>query len=239
MKIELKKSFYSGTNSDFQTVKYAGYISKWSLADIKEQVENYIYSTENRRINFENEARKFLDVDLSYLNQNQRIILIGSKENQKLNVACDWLYENGIDIVIYKLERYVEGNNVFIVSNKLIPGKKLKKYQPALNNHYDKKYHLNKCSHKTGQVVEAFVDTVEEIYNFDVPDWSNKSNVTFSRNGKIMVYFRTNKESIYVSISHAYGNPFIVKNVMKALRNKLEFSVKDKINFKGWDKRQL
>jgi len=228
--IELKKTFYSATNSDFQTTKYAGYISKWTLADIKEQAEGYIYGKEKRRINFEIEARKFLDVDLSYINQDQRILLIGSKENQKLNVACDWLYGQGVDIAIYKLERYIEGNNEFIVSNKLIPGKKLKKYNPGLNDHYDKKYHLNKCTHKTGHVVEVFIDTIEKLYDFDAPDWSNKSNVKFTRDGKNMVEFRINKESINVTRSKSYGNPFSWKEVERALKNKLDFSIKGKVN---------
>ena len=229
--IELKKTFYSATNSDFQTTKYAGYISQWSLADIKEQAEGYIYGEEKRRINFEIEARKFLDVDLSYINnQGPRIILIGSKENQKLNVACDWLYGQGVDIAIYKLERYVEGSNEFIVSNKLIPGKKLKKYGPGLDDYYDKKYHLNKCTHKTGQVVEAFVETIEELYNLDGPDWSNKSKVKFTKSGKNMVEFRINKQSINVTRNRSFFNPFSWEEVERALKNKLDFSIEGKVN---------
>lgn len=228
--LELKKSFYSATRSDFQTTKYAGYISTWSLADIKEQAEGYIYSKENRRINFEIEARKFLDVDLSYINQDQRIILIGAHENQKLNAACNWLYEQGVNIVLYQLERYIEGSKEFIVSNKLIPGKRVKKYSPSLDNHYDKKYHLNKCTHKTGQVIKAFVETVEELFDFNGPDWSNKSKVKFTKNGKNMVEFRVNKASINVTRNKSYGNPFNRKEVKRALQNKLDFSIKDKVS---------
>ena len=228
--IELKKSFYSATHSDFQITKYAGYISRWTLADIKEQAEGYIYKKEKRRINFEIEAKKFLDVDLSYINQDQRIILIGAKENQKLNTACNWLNEQGVDIVLYKLKRYIEGSNEFIVSNQLIPGKMIDRYGPSLDNHYDKKYHFNQCSHKTGQIIEAFVETVEEFYDFNGPDWSNKSKVKFTKNGKNMVEFRVNKASINVTRCRVYGNPFNRKKVKKALQDKLGFPIEDKVS---------
>ena len=80
------------------------------------------------------------------------------------------------------------------------------------------------------QLVEAFVETIEELYDLDGPDWSNKSKVKFTRDGKNMVEFRINKESINITRNRSYGNPFSWKEVKRALKNKLDFSIKGKVN---------
>jgi len=229
--IELKKSLQSnGTNAETQTIIYASVVSSWNLKDIKKQVENYVYEEENRRVNFEIEAKKFLDVDLSYINQDQRILILGSKSNESLDLACDWLHRHNIDIAIYKLKKYIFEGIEFIVSYKTVPGKKLKKYGPNLGNHYDKKYHLSKCSYKTGQVVETFIETIEENYDIKGPNWSNKSTVTFSKDEKIIMKFRINKKSMYITVSNFYNNPINIEKIIKEMSNKLDFGIKDKIS---------
>ena len=229
--IELKKSLQTnGTNAETQTIVYASALSCWNLKDIKKQVEDYVYKKENRRVNFEIEANKFLDVDLSYINQDQRIIIVGSKNNESLDLACDWLYKHGIDVAIYKLEKYIFEGFEFIVSYKAIPGRKVKKYGPNLGNHYNQKYHLNKCSYKTEQIVKTFVKIIEKNYDLEGPDWSNKTTVTFSKDEKIIMKFRINKESIYITVSNLYNNPINIKKIIEEMSNKLDFGIKDKIN---------
>ena len=140
------------------------------------------------------------------------------------------MHRHNIDIAIYKLKKYIFEGIEFIVSYKTVPGKKLKKYGPNLGNHYDKKYHLSKCSYKTGQVVETFVKAVEKNYDIDGPDWSNKSTVTFSKDEKKVMQFRVNKKSIYVTSSNGYYNPIDIKKILKEMSKELDFSIKDKIN---------
>lgn len=233
--IEIKESFYkNSTGSDFQTTKYASYVSDWSLNEIKNQAENYFLNSYNEKINFESYAQKFLDNDITNLNNKQRIIILGSDENQKLNSACRWLKKQGVDISLFQLIPYIsEGNDndsIYIYSHNLI-SESNKKYGPLLKNQFNKNYHLKNCSPKTKELVEVFIEIIQELYNFSEPNWGHKHFVTFSNDDRIMLEFKANIDNIYVRSSHSILNPVNKQDVIKLLKARLDFPVKDKINF--------
>ena len=73
-------------------------------------------------------------------------------------------------------------------------------------------------------------ETIEENYDIKGPNWSNKSTVTFSKDEKIIMKFRINKKSMYITVSNFYNNPINIEKIIKEMSNKLDFGIKDKIS---------
>lgn len=233
--IEAKKTFSSATTADSQALRYASYISNWSLLEIKEATEDYYIQKSNNRINFEKKINDFLDVDLSFVNQNQKIILFGSNHNRKLFSSCGWLQKQGIDIEIFQVEKYTSlESEQFIKIKKINPKIWMKKYSPKLKGEFDKKYHLRSCTRDTAELVEAFVEVINELYSYSGPDWSNQTYIKFLDSEKRINILEVmiNQNSIYVNPTYSRQRNFNKSKVKEEVNKKVDFDIKKMIRFR-------
>jgi hypothetical protein len=129
--IEVKRDT-TGSNVDFQALKYASYCARLSPHDILEIYEDY-GKVQSSSTNAKDELMDFLVVESeeelnNILNNNQRIIIVGKDIDKRILSVCTWLYENAIDIKCVTIKPYKLGEHLIIDTNQIIPPYKLEDY---------------------------------------------------------------------------------------------------------------
>lgn len=234
--IETKKSYLRATDCISQVIRYASYASLFSLLDIKELAESHYYIQTNKRVNFEKQIEKFLDVDISNINQNQKIFLIGADSNKKLNSSCRWLNEQGVDIELISIEKFkseLDGQE-YVKINTIDSAKEIEAFPPKIKNDFSKAHHLKSSEKEIKELTEVFVETIQDLYEFDGPIWDRQTFAYFTVKDKHVLDFKVNKTNIYVEIRNIflYDNPVDKNQLISILEEKLDFSVEERISFK-------
>jgi len=207
--IELKKGGLKDP-VDIQSLRYASYVSRWEYEDLEKQAKNYFSEKGEEEFNFNDKFEEFCSSagidEIPDLNQDQRIIIVGSKLKEKLGSVALWLREHSIDIKIIEVSLYKDGDNLFLSPQVIIPvpttekfeiGKHaLRKDRPWLSNGED--WHLNKrCGKIMKEKLIQFNNLINE--NFETvegPNWNQKFYVSFKEGNHIWIYVNTHKTTL-------------------------------------------
>jgi hypothetical protein len=123
--VELKRDD-SGTDVEWQAIKYASYCSSFSHDEIYKHFAEYLGTDDD---NAQGEIEKFVDCELEDLNQHQRIILVSKEFHSEVVSAVLWLRESEIDIECIRLTPHRdEAGNLFIDPEIIIPLPEAKDY---------------------------------------------------------------------------------------------------------------
>lgn len=102
--IELKRDS-SGSNIDWQAIKYASHCSALSDEDIFNIYQGYL-NKKNISKDAKQEIENFISVELKDLNQEQRIILVSREFHPDAASAVLWLNDKGLDITCIKINPF-------------------------------------------------------------------------------------------------------------------------------------
>jgi len=123
--IELKRD-ESGSDVEWQAIKYTSYCSNFLQEDVYQHFANYLKSDEDdARLRIEG----FIDEELDSLNRKQRIILCSKDFHSDVISAVLWLRDYEIDIECVRLEPYLDTDGqLFIKPSVIIPLPEAKDY---------------------------------------------------------------------------------------------------------------
>jgi len=123
--IELKRD-ESGSDVEWQAIKYTSYCSNFLPDEIHQHFANYLKSDEDdARLRIE----EFIDEELDSLNKKQRIILCAKDFHPDVISAVLWLRDYEIDIQCVRLEPYRDTDGqLFIKPSVIIPLPEAKDY---------------------------------------------------------------------------------------------------------------
>jgi hypothetical protein len=157
--IEVKRDT-SGSNVDFQALKYASYCARLGQQDILDIYSEYL-EKHNENVNPKDSLLEFLEVEdeealNAILNGMQRIIIVGKEFDKRILSVCTWLYENNIDIKCVSITPYKLHNDLIVDSKQIIPPYKLENY------YVRKKAEKQKRTIQGDQDVIEFLQAVEE-----------------------------------------------------------------------------
>jgi len=123
--IELKRDD-SGTNVEWQAIKYTSYCSNFLQKDIFRYYAEYLHSDEDEA---QLKIEEFIDEEIDKLNEKQRIILVSKEFHSDVISAVLWLRDYEIDIECIRLELYLDQNDqLFITPDIIIPLPEAKDY---------------------------------------------------------------------------------------------------------------
>lgn len=116
--IELKRDD-SGSNVDWQSIKYASYCSNFSREEIYQIYAKYLGTNEDES---EKKVENFIDTEPEKLNESQRIILASKEFHSDVASAVLWLRDFKVDMQCVKLEPFIDQDrNLFINPTIIIP----------------------------------------------------------------------------------------------------------------------
>ena len=123
--VELKRDD-SGTNVEWQAIKYASYCSIFSDDEIYKHFAEYLGTDDD---NAQVKIEEFVNCEPENLNQHQRIILVSKEFHPEVISAVLWLRESEIDIECIRLTPHRdEAGNLFINPEIIIPLPEAKDY---------------------------------------------------------------------------------------------------------------
>jgi len=123
--IELKRDD-SGTDVEWQAIKYTSYCSNFLQDDIFKYYAEYLQSDEDEA---QLKIEEFIDEEIDKLNEKQRIILVSKEFHSDVISAVLWLRDYEIDIECVRLQLYLDQDNqLFITPDLIIPLPEAKDY---------------------------------------------------------------------------------------------------------------
>ena len=123
--VELKRDD-SGTEVEWQAIKYASFCSNFLSDEIFQHFARYLVSSEYEA---QKKIEEFIAVDIENLNQSQRIILVSNKFNSEIISAVLWLRDFGVNVQCVRLAPYVDSDDeLFIKPDVIIPLPEAKDY---------------------------------------------------------------------------------------------------------------
>jgi hypothetical protein len=122
--IELKRDD-SGSNLEWQAIKYASYLSKFSKDEVLTYFAKYRNNTDEEYTSLENEIADFVeDGSLEDLNKRQRIILVSHRFAKEVTSAVYWLIDKyKLDIKCVQVTPYhdAERGSYYLQSTTILP----------------------------------------------------------------------------------------------------------------------
>ncbi len=179
---------------DVQALRYASYVSKWKFEDFENQARNFLGKDGDPDFNFNAVYEAFCEdsgVDeIPTLNQDQRMIIVGSSVRDKLGTVALWLRDHSIDIKVIEMQAYKAGDSVLLQPTTIVPFQ-VKRFADTGRIRPEgapwvvdgKEWHLQKrCSSKTREVFEKLNKILQDNFAIDGPRWNQKYYVAYRVN---------------------------------------------------------
>ena len=213
---------------DMQSLRYASYVSKWRFEDFENVARNYFGKVADAEFNFNEMFESFcaesgID-DLPDLNQDQRIIIVGSAVREKLGSVALWLRDHSIDIKLIEVQAYKDGDDLFIEPATIVPmavsrfvsvGKKGPEDHPWSTD--GKTWHLEKrCSPKTKEKFLEFDQILQNEFDLEGPKWAQKYYVSYSVNNYHWLRVHTKPKTLVLDFQ-VKANVFKTEDLAKRL----------------------
>lgn len=178
---------------DMQALRYASYVSKWTFEDFEKRAISHYGKAGDPEFNFNEIFEQFclqagVD-DVPDINQEQRIIIVGSEVREKLGSVALWLREHQIDINVIELNAYKDNGELFLEPRTIIPlpvsrfeevgrGGLSEPSRPWLTS--GQEWHLEKrCSPVTRDIFVQLNDIIQDSFEVDGPRWGQKFYVAY------------------------------------------------------------
>lgn len=183
--VELKRGHLKDP-VDIQALRYASCIAKWRFEDFENQARNFL-SKGDPDFNFNELFESFCEVagveEIPNLNQDQRIIIVGTAVRDKLGSVALWLRQHSVDITAIEVHGFKEGETILIQPTVIVPlqvSKFTDTVRPPPWVTDGKTWHLEKrCSSKTREMFIMLDKILQEKFDIDGPRWNQKFYVAY------------------------------------------------------------
>lgn len=208
--------------TDFQILKYASYLSKWTYSDIKKQTTYYYNKKHNTSdFDFQNFLKNLLLTKEINLNQKQKMLIMGTGNNNKLFSVIRYLQNYNLDINFLKLKFFELNNNIILDIEPIIPYQSINKMsniKPQTDTITSKYQHLKGCSKNNKKTVKFFNNIIKNIYqDIEGPIWDKQAYVSFNLYGRKFLDYRINQNSIRITVHSYYRNLYKKQEIYNLL----------------------
>jgi len=179
---------------DIQALRYASYISKWKFENFENVAKNFYGKVGDPDFNFNGMFETFCEEagvdEIPDLNEDQRIIVVGSSVRDKLGSVALWLRDHNVDITLIEVQAFKEGDNLFIQPSTIIPVP-VSKFMEVGRIRSEgipwsldgMTWHLEKrCSPRTREMFQTLDQIIQDEFDVGEPRWSQKNYVAYPVN---------------------------------------------------------
>lgn len=187
--IELKRDD-TGTDVNWQAIKYAAYCSTLTTEDVFEIYIHYLKKigvvSESTKAEASKRISEFLDIseeDLS-LNSKQRIILVSRQYRKEVLATVMWLLDNDIDVKCVRIQPYNDKDtgSLYLVPTVILPPPNTEDYRIKKNEVRKEQEKAIKSRGNHYEFFAALKDSLNSLMNKQMP---------FSRRGRVYYKIRT------------------------------------------------
>lgn len=208
--IELKRGALK-PEVDFQGLKYAAYTSHWDYGKLKEQFEkfkstNWGKTLFNTETSFAEALDEFCNEDYT-INQDQRVVFVGSSVRERLDIVLRWLADRSIDIKVIEFDVLEDGERLYLDAEQTIPMLEHTVTDVSPDTSEEpwkedgKAWHLQETTdEQTGELLEKVISALQELEFLDGPEWGQKHYVSFKQGRKRRIAIRTNRTLFHVDL---------------------------------------
>jgi hypothetical protein len=225
-----------------QSLRYASYVSKWRFEDFENVARNHFGKVGDAEFNFNDMFESFCSDsgidDIPDLNQDQRIIIVGSAVREKLGSVALWLRDHSIDIKLIEIQAYKDGDELLIEPTTIVPmavnrfvsvGKKGPEDHPWSTD--GKTWHLEKrCSPKTKEMLLELDQIIQNEFDIEGPRWGQKYYVSYPVNDYNWLRVHTKPRALILDFL-VKADVFKTQDLAKRL-NVEEYDVDDSLSEK-------
>lgn len=193
---------------EFQGLRYASYVSKWQYDDFENRARKYLGSEADSEFSLNERLEKFTveagTDEVPDLNDEQRIVLVGSGVRDRLGSVALWLREHSVDIRLVDVHAYEDGDDLLLQPNIVVPvqvsdfsevGKQPAEKKPWIRD--GRGWHLEKrCSTKTREALLQLDELLQEQLEVDGPHWSQKHYVSYRVNNFNWLAVNTSSQTL-------------------------------------------
>ncbi len=162
--VELKRDD-SGTNVEWQAIKYASYCSSFSQEEIYNCFAEYLGTDAD---DAQEKIEAFINCELEDLNQTQRIMLVSKEFHSDVVSAVLWLRESEIDVACVRLTPHMdEEGTLFVDPEIIIPLPEAKDYiqkkesrQKRQRHQVQSSFSLEKSDLPPAQLLERIIGSL-------------------------------------------------------------------------------
>lgn len=241
--IELKRGRLSNP-VDIQALRYASYISKWKFEDFENHARNFYNKTGDTDFNFNAMYESFCTEsgvdEIPTLNQDQRMIIVGSSVKDKLGTVALWLREHSIDITVIEVQIYKESGSILLQPTTIVPFQ-VKRFGNTGRIRPDgvpwvvdgKEWHLEKrCSTKTRELFEKLDKTLQDNFELEGPRWNQKYYVAYRINNYNWLAVKTTPNILRLDflVKTNSLNPDSISKRLDIVKFEQEDSLAEKLN---------
>lgn len=213
---------------DIQCLRYASYISKWGYEDFENTSRDFFKKGSDADYSFNAVYEAFCEEmgidEIPELNEDQRIIIVGSDVKDKLGSVALWLRDHSIDIRLFEVHAYKEGDKILIEPNQIVPlqvskftevGKVRTDGSPWLAD--GRTWHLEKrCSAVTKEKVLFLDNLLKETLRLGEPSWNQKYYIAYRLNNYNWLAIHTRAKALVLDIYVKAGS-FETKKLASSL----------------------
>lgn len=208
--VELKRGSLSDP-VDMQALRYASYLSKWGFEDFERVAANHRGANEDG-YNFNADLEKFFEGagidETPNVNEDQRIVIVGTSVREKLGSVALWLNEHNVDIRLIEITAYKDDGELFVEPSVIVPvpvnrfagvGKSRPDTTPWRTD--GKTWHLEKrCSEQSRTRLLALNELILDTLELDGPSWDQKLYVAYRFANRNWLTVITGAERLRVEI---------------------------------------
>lgn len=213
---------------DVQALRYASYISKWRFEDLENAARSHLNAVGDPDFNFNESFETFCQEngadDIPDLNEDQRIIIVGTGVREKLGSVILWLRNHNIDIKLIEVQIYKDDDGMLIEPTVIVPtsvnrfsdvGRIRPQGAPWITD--GKVWHLEKrSSPKTASMLLQIDKQVRENSEVDGPRWNQKAYVAYRVTGSNWLLIHTRPNLLILDI-FVKAKTFDVEQVAREL----------------------
>ncbi len=226
---------------DMQALRYASYISKWSFEDFENTARRFLCKNAEQEFNFNEIFESFCKDsgdEIPMLNQEQRIVIVGSSIKEKLGSVAVWLRQHRIDITVIEIEVYKDGRSVILQPNTIVPyqvarfaetGRIQPEGAPWVVD--GKQWHLKKrCKEVTRRLLLTIDNVLHANFDLDGTLWNQKHYIRYRISNQNWLKVKTAPTQLEMQFSVPAGR-FDPDEIAKRLGvSKYEGSLAEKLN---------
>lgn len=177
---------------DMQAMRYASYISRWRFEDFENQARNFYGKVGDPDFSFNDMYESFCEQagvdEIPDLNQDQRLIIVGSSVREKLGSVALWLRDHRVDVTVIQMQAFKDGDSIFLQPEVIVPVKVSKFAGTGGAGDGDSRpwvtdgrlWHLDKrCSQKTKSMLLQLDEIIQANFDVDGLHWNQKHFVSY------------------------------------------------------------